>query len=91
MICLIQLAINKAPSSIVALGLKIAVLGLALILFIKSELLCKRFAPLSNSKILKLSSYHNININILILIFHNKKLNCYYKTKLLIIILTSVL
>ena len=35
----------------VALGLKIAALDLSLILFIKSELLCRRFAPLSNSKI----------------------------------------
>ena len=51
MICLIQLVINKAPSSMVASGLKIAVLDLSLILFIKSELLCRRFAPLSNSKI----------------------------------------
>ena len=34
--------------------------------------------------ILKLSGYHNINIYILILIFCNIKLNCYYKTKLLI-------
>ena len=53
--------------------------------------------------ILKLSVYHNINIYILILIFHNiklniyililifhnVKLNCYYKTNLLIIMLTS--
>ena len=39
----------------------------------------------------KLSGYHKINIYILILISHNIKLNCYYKTKLLIIILTSVL
>ena len=35
----------------VVLGLKIAVLDLSLILFIKSELLCRRFAPLSNSEI----------------------------------------
>ena len=42
--------------------------------------------------ILKLSSYHNINIYILLLLFfHNIKVNCYYKTKLLIIILTSLL
>ena len=34
----------------VALGLKIAVLDLSLILFINSKLLCTRFAPLSNSK-----------------------------------------
>ena len=53
--------------------------------------------------ILKLSVYHNINIYILILIFHNiklniyililifhnVKLNCYYETNLLIIMLTS--
>ena len=41
--------------------------------------------------ILKVSGNHSINIYILILIFHNIKLNCYHKTKLLIIILTSVL
>ena len=41
--------------------------------------------------ILKLSGYHNINIYILVLILNNIKLNCYYKTKLLIMILTSVL
>ena len=35
----------------VALGLKIAVLDFSLTLFIKSELLFKRFAPVSNSKI----------------------------------------
>ena len=35
----------------VALGLKIAVLDLSLILFIKSELLCRRFASLTNSEI----------------------------------------
>ena len=34
----------------VALGLKIAVLDLSLILFIKSELLCRRFPPLNNFK-----------------------------------------
>ena len=34
----------------VALGLKMAVLDLSLILFIKSELLCRRFTPLGNSK-----------------------------------------
>ena len=39
----------------------------------------------------KLSGYHNININILILISKNINPNCYHKTKLLIIILTSVL
>ena len=55
MICLIQLVINKAPSSMVALGLKIAVLDLSLILFIKSELLCRRFATLSNFKIFPMS------------------------------------
>ena len=49
---MLQLVINKAPSLMVALGLKIAVLYLSLILFIKSELPCRHFAPLSNSKIM---------------------------------------
>ena len=40
--------------------------------------------------ILKLRGYGNIKIYILILIFHNKKLNFYYKTSLLIIMLTSL-
>ena len=60
MICLMQLVINKAPSSMVALGLKIPVLDLSLILFIKSELLCRCFAPLSNSKIM--TSKHDVTI-----------------------------
>ena len=34
-------------------------------------------------RILKLRGYHNINIYILVLIFHNIKLNGYYKTRLL--------
>lgn len=38
-----------------------------------------------------INGYHNINIYILTLAFPNIKLNCYFKTKLLIIILTSVL
>ena len=37
----------------VELGLKIEVLDLSLILFIKSELLSRHFTPLSNSKIAK--------------------------------------
>ena len=49
---MLQLVINKAPSLMVALGLKISVLDLSLILFIKSEILCMRFALLSNLKIL---------------------------------------
>ena len=51
LIRLLQLVIYEAPSSMVVLGLKIAVLDLFLILFIKSEILCSRFVPLSNSKI----------------------------------------
>ena len=48
---LLQLVINNAPSLMVVLGLKIAVLDLFLILFIKPQLLCRRFVPLNNSKI----------------------------------------
>ena len=50
LICLLQLVINKAPRSMVTLGLKTTVLDLSLILFIKKELFCRRFAPLSNYK-----------------------------------------
>ena len=49
MICLLELVINEVPCSKFALGLKTAVLDLSLILFIKSELLYRRFAPLSSS------------------------------------------
>ena len=48
---LLQLVINKATGLMVALGLKIAVFDLSLILLIKLELTCRCFAPLSNSKI----------------------------------------
>ena len=51
LIRLLQLVIDEAPTSMVVLGLKIAVLDLFLILFIKSEILCRRFVPLSNSNI----------------------------------------
>ena len=51
LIRLLQLVIDEAPTSMVVLGLKIAVLDLFLILFIKSEILCSHFVPLSNSKI----------------------------------------
>ena len=51
MICLIQLVINKAPSSMVALCLEIPVLDLSLTLFIKSELSNSKVIPLSNSKV----------------------------------------
>ena len=51
MICLIQLIINKAPSSMVALGLKIAVLDLSLTLVIKSDVSNSKVIPLSNSKV----------------------------------------
>ena len=50
-LCWVELVINKAPNLMVTLGLKITVLGISLILFIKSKLLCRCFAPLSNSKI----------------------------------------
>ena len=42
---------NKAPSLMVVLGLKIAVLDLSLILITRLELLCRNFAPLINSQI----------------------------------------
>ena len=45
------MVINKAPSSMVSLGLKNAILDLSLILFIKTGLFCRRLAPLSKSKI----------------------------------------
>ena len=51
LIRLLQVVIDEAPSSMVVLGLNIAVFDLFLILFIKSEILCRRFVPLSNSKI----------------------------------------
>ena len=48
---LLQLVINKATGLMVALGLKIAVFDLSLILLIKSEFTCRCFVSLSNSKI----------------------------------------
>ena len=48
---LLQLVINKATGLMVALSLKIAVFDLSLILLIKSELTCRCFALVSNSKI----------------------------------------
>ena len=55
-LCLLQLVINKAPSLMAVLGLEIAVLHLSLILFMKSEVFCRRLAPLSNFKINNKSS-----------------------------------
>ena len=61
LIRLLQLVIDEAPSSMVVLGLKIAVSDLFLILFIKAEILCRRFVPLSNSKIFNQQNLLNVS------------------------------